>query len=100
MSHIKVGNITITKTAEKQLKELPADIQKKFKKQIEIFKQNPYYPSLQFKKYHSIQNNLWEIRIDSKYRVILEQNIKNNEITSDFIIIAIGKHDILDKGNF
>ena len=100
MSFLKVGNITISKRAKKELKDLPKDIQKKFKKQMEIFKQNPYYPSLQFKKYHSIKSNLWEIRINSKYRVILEQDIKNNEITADFTIISVGKHDILDKGKF
>jgi len=100
MSYIKVGDIIITKTAEKQLKALPKHIQKKFKKQIEIFKKNPFYPSLQFKKYYSVNPNLYEIRINSKYRVILEQNIKEDKITSDFTILAIGKHDILDKGKF
>ena len=100
MINIQVGNIYITKNAEKQLKDLPKEIQKKFKKQIEIFKQNPYHPSLQFKKYYAQKSNLWEIRINSKYRVILEQHIQDNEIKSDFTVIAIGKHDILDKSNF
>ena len=100
--HIKVGSIYITEEAKKQLKKLPKSIQKKFKKQIEIFKVNPYYPSLQFKKYHAINPNLYEIRIDRKYRIILEQEVllEENKITSNFTILAVGKHDILDKGNF
>lgn len=99
MSKIQVGNIFISKTAEKELKKLPPEIKKRFKKQIAIFKENPYYPSLQFKQFKVKKPNLYEIRINDKYRAILEMEIdeKENRITSNFTIIAIGKHDILDN---
>jgi len=86
---------------EKLIKELPKDIQKRFLKQIKLFEQNPDYPSLNRQLYKGASSSkgiVWEIRINSKYRALLLQLWdENKEPTDDFEVIAVDKHDIIDK---
>lgn len=65
-----------------------------------LFKENPFHPSLETKRYHFPKEEgytLWEIRIDRKYRAILKQDLENELPTGRFTVIALGKHDILEE---
>ena len=74
----------------KLFKQLPKDIRILARKQYEIFKQNPYHPSLYFKRVHS-NKSIYSCRINISYRVIgiLEENNIN--------WFWIGSHDDYDK---
>ena len=46
-------------------------LEKKFLKQAELFKQDPYYPSLKFELLEPRHLRIYSFRIDRKYRAIL-----------------------------
>ena len=45
-------------------------LQKKFKKQIELFSQNPKHPSLHVELLEPKQHGIYSFRIDRKYRAL------------------------------
>ena len=95
-----IEEILFTEEAQKQVKELPKPAQKKLKKQIERLLENPFHPSLHFKRYHAPKDvgALWEFRIDRKYRGILKQEFdESGNPTTRFYLMAVGVHDILEK---
>jgi mRNA-degrading endonuclease RelE of RelBE toxin-antitoxin system len=62
---------------------LPEDIRKIAKKNFELLKNNPYHPSLHFKKV----GKFWSVRIGINHRAIAIEDGK------DFIWVWVGKHD-------
>jgi len=58
-----------TKQFRKRLKRLPDDIQKQAKAAYQLFKKNPYDPSLQFKCIDP-QESLWSTRVGYRYRAV------------------------------
>jgi len=46
------------------------NLEKKFDKQINLFQENPFYPSLETKILEPKQMRIWSFRIDYKYRAI------------------------------
>ncbi len=74
----------------KEFAALPPAIQKRAKKQLALFLQNPRHPSLQTKKMKG-QGNIWEARITKGYRFTFE-------ISGDlYKLRRIGPHDILNR---
>lgn len=71
----------------KALKKLPAEIKETAEEQFEVFKINPFHPSLHFKKL----GTFWSIRITLEYRALA---IKDEE---GYIWVWIGTHDEYDK---
>jgi len=71
----------------KQLGELPLSIQEIAKKKFELLKQDPYHPSLHFKRI----GKFWSVRITDFYRALA---IKDGE---DYIWVWIGTHDDYEK---
>ena len=71
----------------KCFEKLPEDIKQRAKEQFELLKQNPYYPSLYFKKV----GKFWSVRISDYYRALA---VKDEE---DFIWVWIGNHDEYEK---
>jgi mRNA-degrading endonuclease RelE of RelBE toxin-antitoxin system len=64
-----------TKTFRKRLKELPKSIQKQAVKAYALWKNDPYHPSLQFKRV-SQRQPIYSARVTINYRVLglLESN--------------------------
>jgi len=46
------------------------NLEKKFDKQIKLFQENPFYPSLETELLEPRQMRIWSFRIDRKYRAI------------------------------
>lgn len=59
----------ITKRFRKAFKQLPKQIQHQGKESYKRFKQNPYHPSLHFKRIHSTQP-IYSVRISLDYRAV------------------------------
>jgi mRNA-degrading endonuclease RelE of RelBE toxin-antitoxin system len=64
--------ISTTETFDKLFKNLPVSIQKKAAKKTDIFKNNPFYPSLRTEKLHPKGHNVWSYRIDISYRIVFK----------------------------
>lgn len=75
---------------KKSYKNLPKQVRKTANKQYKIFKQDPYHPSLHFKKIHSTKP-IFSARVNQNYRTI---GILNENI---IIWFWIGSHDDYDK---
>ncbi len=53
-------------------------LEKKFEKQITIFKENPFHPSLRTELLEPRKMKIWSLRIDRKYRalfIFLEKDV-------------------------
>lgn len=83
--------ITYSDAFKKHYKKL-SDIEKaQTKKKINLFVENPYYPSLRTKKIKGT-DNIYEFSVNMDVRVIWFYH--NNEV---IILLDIGHHDILNK---
>jgi hypothetical protein len=67
--------------------ETPPAIQSLARKNFELLKQDPWHPSLRFKKI----GNLWSARIGLNYRAL---SIQDGE---DFVWFWIGNHEDYDR---
>ena len=76
---------SISKNADKQLKKLPREIQRKFIKQLNFLLKNPQHPSLRARKKSG--TNIYEARIDDHYR--FTYLFESDEAT----IVTVGPHD-------
>ena len=74
---------------------LDKKIQKQADKQIIIFKNNPFYPSLNTEKLSPKTRGLWSFRVDRKYRVVFEF-VEENKI----LFLNIGPHDWIYRKKF
>jgi mRNA interferase RelE/StbE len=85
----------ITERFEKSLLALPKRIQKKTLKQLEFFKEDPHYPSLQTKRIEGT-DGLWEGRVDRFYRFTFQYG--KDEETGEIICTFrnIGRHEVVD----
>ncbi len=73
---------------KKRFSLLPKILQKKALKQISIFREYPFYPSLNNEKLEPKEIGLWSIRIDQKYRILYKYD-KDNII----VLLTCGSHD-------
>ncbi len=83
----------ISRTTEgfrKAFKQLPQEIQKQTKSTYSKFQQDPYHPSLHFKRVHSMRP-IYSVRVSRDYRSVGLLN--DNEI----IWYWIGSHADYDK---
>jgi plasmid maintenance system killer protein len=83
------NNIYYSSRFLKRIEDLPQEIIDLTIKKEEIFKKNPWHPSL---RVHSLRGELrgyWSISINKQYRIIFEH--KGN---GDTLFLSIGKHDI------
>ena len=49
--------------------ELPGDIKKKADNKFELWKEDPFHPSLHFKCVNS-EDNIWSVRVNLDYRAL------------------------------
>ncbi len=59
----------VTKTFRKRLNQLPKTVQEQAEKAYNLWKENPYHPSLQFKKV-SQRQPIYSVRISLNYRAL------------------------------
>lgn len=64
--------ILTTATFDKLFAELPEAIQLKAVKRTDIFRANPFNPSLQTEKLHPKKHQVWSFRVDISYRIIFK----------------------------
>ena len=65
------------------------DIQKQYKKTLELLELNPYHPSLRLHGLGGHQKDLFSASINMSYRIVLALEIQDNKI----ILFDIGNHD-------
>ena len=62
-------NSKTTKRFRQMLAKLPSDIRQQAKEAYKLFRENPYHPSLQFKKVHRTEL-IYAARININYRAV------------------------------
>lgn len=70
---------------------LPKSIQKKACKCEQLFRENPFHPSLRLHKLKGKLDGLWSISIDMKYRIIFKP-LDDGVI----LFVSVGLHAIYD----
>ncbi|GAB4453589.1 MAG: hypothetical protein Fur0044_48420 [Anaerolineae bacterium] len=60
--------IVLTHRFKKAYQRLPTHIQQKMKKALRLLDENPRHPSLQVEKIKGRTDNIYEGRVDEKYR--------------------------------
>ena len=61
-----------TETFDKLFQRLGQKIQIKAAKKTDLFKKNPFHPSLRVEKLHPKKFNVWSFRIDKDYRIVFK----------------------------
>jgi hypothetical protein len=74
----------------KSYDELPVEIKKQARDAYRLFQEDPYYPSLHFKRIHSTRP-IFSVRISKNYRAV--GIVQGNEI----IWFWVGSHSEYDK---
>lgn len=64
--------ISTTATFDRLFKKLPRAVQRKAALKTELFKENPYHPSLRTEKLHPKHYDAWSFRVDQAYRIIFK----------------------------
>ena len=79
-----------TERFRKTFAQLPAKIQHQAKEVYKQFRQDPFYPSLRFKRVHSTKP-VYSVRINVEYRTVGIQN------ENEMIWFWIGSHEDYTK---
>lgn len=79
-----------TERFKKAFRALPAPIQEKAVKALRLLAENPRHPSLQVKKIQGV-DNIWEGRIDQKYRFTFQ--FENEDDQMVIVLRNIDNHD-------
>ena len=80
--------IRVTREFEQRYRELPTPIRHRAEKQTELFRENPFYPSLHTEKLRPKEREMWSFRIDRKYRIIF-----SFLDGSTVLVFTVGPHD-------
>lgn len=75
--------------------DLPLSIQKKAEKQEKLFRQNPFYPSLNTEKLEPKGRQAWSFRIDKDYRIVF-RFLDNNTA----LFLTCGHHNWIYRLRF
>lgn len=79
-----------TERFKKAFRSLPKPIQEKAIKALRLLVENPRHPSLQVKKIQGTEN-IWEARVDQKYRFTFQFESENNQTI--VVLRNIDNHD-------
>jgi addiction module RelE/StbE family toxin len=79
--------IRFTRRFLRSFARLPAAVQEKIKKQIDLLPENPRHPSLQTKPIQGAAG-IYEARVDSDYRMTYERDVDDT-----LVLRVVGKHD-------
>jgi mRNA-degrading endonuclease RelE of RelBE toxin-antitoxin system len=67
-----------TERFKKAFRALPEPVREKAVKALQLLAENPRHPSLQVKKIRGTEN-IWEARVDQKYRFTFQVERKNKQ---------------------
>lgn len=70
--------ISTTATFDRLFKKLPRPIQQTAARKTDLFKSNPFHPSLRTEKLHPKQQEVWSFRINQAYRIVFKFIGPNN----------------------
>lgn len=84
-----VNKIVFDKWFLQEFKSLPEHIKNLGFKQIDIFKTNPFHPSLRLHKLSWKLDWLWSISLNMKYRIIFKP-----QENWDVLLVSVGTHSI------
>ena len=87
--------IILTEEFETQYARLPKNIKLKAEKQQNIFKDNPFYPSLHTEKLAPKSKAMWSFRVDRKYRIVFKFAGGDK-----VYFLTIGPHDWVYRQSF
>jgi len=87
--------IDFTVKFEKQYLGLPKQIKAKAEKQENLFRNNPFHPSLHTEKLAPRLKEIWSFRLDIKYRVLFRFLEKDK-----VLFLYVGPHDQIYKIKF
>jgi len=87
--------IFLTKEFKENFSRLEKQTQKQAEKQIVIFKNNPFYPSLHTEKLIPRSKEVWSFRINIKHRILFR--FLNDDTV---VFLTIGTHDWIYKIKF
>jgi len=65
-------DISTTATFDRLFQNRPRAIQRKAAKKADLFKSNPFHPSLRTEKLHPKQHEVWSFRVDQAYRIVFK----------------------------
>jgi len=87
--------VFVTEEFQKRYSDLPKTIQRKAEKQEEIFRRNPFHPSLHTEKLEPKGKQVWSFRVDKRYRIFF-RFIGRDKV----YFLTIGPHDWIYKLQF
>ncbi|MDP3883125.1 MAG: type II toxin-antitoxin system RelE/ParE family toxin [Candidatus Staskawiczbacteria bacterium] len=87
--------IFLTKEFKENFACLGQQIQKRAEKQIIIFKNNPFYPSLHTEKLVPKSKEVWSFRVDKRYRIVFRFMGREK-----VVFLTVGPHDWIYKIKF
>ncbi len=88
--------ILTTKTFDELFCHLDIRVQRKAAKKADLFRENPFHPSLRVEKLHPKRFNVWSFRVDIHYRIIF-RFLERERV----VFLFIGHHnDIYDYDLF
>ncbi len=64
--------ISTTATFDRLFQDLPKHIQRKAATRTDLFRENPFHPSLRTEKLHPKHHEVWSFRVDRAYRIIFK----------------------------
>lgn len=62
--------LSTTATFDKLFTQLPKPIQRKAAVKTDLFRENPFHPSLRTEKLRPKHHQVWSFRVDRSYRII------------------------------
>jgi len=84
----RISNIYYHPQFSKSFLRLLKNIQQKAQERVKIFRENPFYPSLDTHKLHGKLKEQWSFCVKGQYRIIFI--FDDNEA----IFLDVGSHDI------
>jgi len=88
MTYQLIYTDSYNKRAKKFLRKHP-EIHNQYRKTLQLLELNPFHPSLRLHGLEGRLKGLSSVSINVSYRIVLELEIKNDEI----VLINIGSHD-------
>ncbi len=88
MTYQLIYTDSYNKRAKKFLRKHP-EIHNQYRKTLQLLELNPFHPSLRLHGLEGRLKGLSSVSINMSYRIVLELEIKKDEI----VLINIGRHD-------
>ena len=88
MTYQLIYTDSYNKRAKKFLRKHP-EIHNQYRKTLQLLELNPFHPSLRLHGLEGRLKGLSSVSINMSYRIVLELEIKEDEI----VLINVGRHD-------